>query len=128
MHYEKTRHPEHSGTESFMVTLALKEQDDLYDVRGTFVRFTIHPETVTLVWERRMQQGVCGEWRRVGYRPRGPFSAFEGPRVMKDGSLSTSDRQRAVVEVFSGSGLTAYAATLPHLEQLIAELEKNLPA
>jgi hypothetical protein len=47
---------------------------------------------------------------------------------MKDGSTSTSDKQRGMVEVFrSETRLTDYAASFPHLEQLIEELEGNLP-
>lgn len=131
MHFEMVGTPHHNGVETYRVAMALKDHGDRYDVKGAFVQFTIRPETVTLVWERDLVDGVTSSWQRVGYRPRGAFSAFVGPRVLKDGT--TSDMQEAMVEVWVGvvgkpERLTDYAASFPHLEQMIAELEKSLPA
>lgn len=131
MHFEMVGTPHHNGVETYRVTMALKDHGDWYDVKGAFVQFTIRPETVTLVWERDRVGDVLSSWQRVGYRARGPFSAFTGPRVLKDGT--TSDMQEAMVEVWGGRWgkphrLTDYAASFPHLEQMIEELEKNLPA
>ena len=126
MYFAKKGTPHHDGAETYRVTFVLKESGDQHDVRGAFVQFTIRPETVTLVWERWMQNGVLSEWRRVGNRPRGAFSAFEGPRVMKDGS--TSDKQRGVAEVFGARGLSAYAASFPDLQKIIDAVESDLPA
>jgi len=126
MYFEKASSPQHTGTETYSVTFTIKEQDDLYDVRGFGVQFTIRPETVTLVWERYRDDGVLAPWRRVGYRPRGAFSAFMGPRVLKDDT--TSDKQTGIVEVWGyKQQLSTYAASLPHLELMIEELEKQLP-
>lgn len=126
MYFELAQQAQHTGTETYTAAFALKEQGDRYDVRAAFVQYEIRPERVTLVWERYREDGVLGPWHRVGYRPRGAFSAFVGPRVLKDGS--TSDSQSGVVEVFGyHNKLTDYAASFPHLEQMIEELEKQLP-
>lgn len=127
MYFEKESGPHHSGTETYSVTFSLKEQDDLYDTRGFGVQFTFRPEKVTLVWERDRNNSGYEPWRRVGYWARGPWSGIAGPRVLKDGS--TSDKQQGVAQVFASYGkLSEYAASLPHLEQMIEELEKQLPA
>lgn len=125
MYFEKATRPVHNRDETYRVTFTLKEADDLYDVKGFGVQFTIRPETVTLVWERWKDGDHMVPWRRVGYRPRGAFSAFKGPRVLKNGD--TTDKQEGVAEVFGHRGLTDYARTFPHLEQMIEELESQLP-
>lgn len=126
MYFEKAAHPSHTRVETYRVTFFLKETDDLYDVQGFGVQFTIRPETLTLVWERWKDGDHMVPWRRVRHRPRGVFSAFKGPRVLKNGD--TTDKQEGVADVFGYEGLSAYARTFPQLEQMIEELEKNLPA
>lgn len=129
MYFEKSETDKHTGVETLVKTFEIREQDDLYDVRGAFVRFEIRPDTVTLVWERYGDGGTWGPWRRVSYGPRGPFSAVSGGWVLANGSVS--DKQRAVVEPYVdgkvGGELTAYAKSLPGLADLIERLEKTLP-
>lgn len=132
MYFDLKSRATHRVQEQYKISFVMKEGDDLYDVRAAFVQYTIRPGIVTLVWEREALDGVKTPWQRVGYRPREEFSSIAGGRVLKDDSVSTSDKQRGFVEVFQsrdlGGPLTQYADSLPHLEQMIAELEKNLPA
>jgi hypothetical protein len=121
--------PSHTGTERYAVMLGIKEQGDQYDVQGQRVEYTIRPQCVILIWERRHRDGKFTPWKRRLFGAMGSASRITGPRVLKDG---LSDKQEAYVNVFLdeqvGGRLTQYAAGLPHLEQMIAELEKNLPA
>lgn len=130
MYFEKTTHPRHEGVETYREFFLLKEQDDLYDVKGFGVQFTIRPEDMTLVWERYLDGGVPGPWRRVDYRPRGAFSAIRGPRVLKNGG--TTEKQDAFVLVFAdtalGGPLSRHASSMPGLEDLVKRLEAGLPA
>jgi hypothetical protein len=125
MFFELKTRPEHTGYEQYVVSFSFGEQDDLFDVKALGVQFEIRPETVTLIWERlRPTSEGYGQWRRV------TKSHISGHRVLKNGW--TSDKVTGVVEVFTssapGSPLTKYASGLPHLEQMIEDLEKNLPA
>lgn len=128
MYLEKSAHPKHTGTERYGVEFEIKESGNQFDVKGAYVKYKIRPETVLLAWERLRRDNGYGPWRRrtVGG---GGGSRIVGPRVLKDDS--TSDRFSTYVDVFAtsdvGGPLTTYAASLPHLEQMIAELEKNLP-
>lgn len=130
MYFEKAKTPSHSGTERYTVTFALKEQDDLYDTKGVYVEFEFRPEFVVLVWERDRDNHGYGSWVRKAYGVRSSGSRVLGPRVLKNGG--TSDRQQGYQPVFLteelGGPLSGYASSLPHLGQMIAELEKNLPA
>lgn len=130
MYFEKAKTPSHSGTERYAVTFALKEQDDLYDTQGVYVKFEFRPEFVVLIWERDRDNRGYGSWMRKAFGVRGGGSRIQGPRVLKDGSLS--DKQQGYQPVFLteelGGPLSGYATSLPHLEQMIDELEKNLPA
>jgi hypothetical protein len=122
MYFETDERPKHYGTETYRVSFLFKEQDDLYDVKGMYVQFTIRPEQVVLRWERERGQFGYGPWVRARSN-----SLINGSRVLKDGSLGV---QTSIVEVFAskelGGKLTQYAASLPHLEQMIEELEKKL--
>jgi hypothetical protein len=129
MYFELDSRARHTGTERYTVTYRLREQDDLYDVKGAFVQYTIRPETVRLTWERTHTDGVPTPWwRLMSYHGYG--SRITGPRVLKSGG--TSDTQDSYVDVFRreelGSPLTEYAASLPHLQQMIDDAEHHLPA
>lgn len=125
MYFENAKAASHCGTERYVRVFALKEQDDLYDTQGEGATFEFRPEFVVLIWERDRDNHGYGSWvRRAG------ASSIHGPRVLKSGD--TSDKRRGHRPVFIteelGGPLAGYAASLPHLEQMIAELEKNLPA
>lgn len=126
MHFELRDRAQHTGTEEYQVSFVITEQHDLYDVRGFGVQFKIRPEIATLVWERFLSGGTYGPWRRVHWSR---VSAIKGPRVLKSGG--TTDKQQGVVKVFVsadlGGRLSDYASGLPHLQQMIEELERNLP-
>lgn len=128
MHYESL-HPAHTGTERYAVVVYLKDQGDQYDVKGKNVTFMIRPERVILIWERQLRDGFLRPWRRRVFVARHTESRIVGPRVLKD---RLSDKQDAYVTVFAseelGDPLSPYAESLPGLPEIIAELEKNLPA
>lgn len=130
MYFEKSDHPSHTGTERYVVRFQVREQDDLYDVRGDYVQYEIRPVSVLLMWERTYRDGHYTPWERRATGRAWTQSRIMGWRVLKDGT--TSDKQEAYVRVFLddhlGGRLTEYAASLPHLEQMITDLEKNLPA
>jgi hypothetical protein len=129
MYFEKSTHPSYTGTERYALVFPFKEQGDLYDVKGNHVQYTIRPDRVVLIWERTHRDGHFSPWKRRVYGLPGTGSRIIGPRVLKDG---LSDKQEAYVDVFRdeevGGRLTEYAASLPHLEQMITELESKLPA
>lgn len=130
MYFELESHARHDGSEQYGVSFEILEQDDLYDTKGVYVNFEFRPEVVRLVWERFLKDGHYGPWQRRNLGVRGGGARIEGPRVLKGGS--TSDKTKGYQPVFKsadlGGPLSEYAASLPHLEQMIEELEKNLPA
>jgi len=126
MYFERPQPPVYRGSERYVVELEIREAGDAYDVKGTYVQFKIRPERVLLVWERYRTNEYWGEWkRRSSFRGGAKISGF---RVLKDGTTGT---QESYAELWgngpTGEPLTTYAKSLPHLEQLVAELEKNLP-
>ena len=125
MQYESRNHAQHTGSEQFAVSFNIAEKGALYDVKGTFVNFTIRPDTVTLVWERHRKNEGWGPWRRSNYRMKGAFSCVSGGRVLKNDSVSHI--QRSFAEVFKtsqvGGELTDYAKSLPGFPALVDMLE-----
>lgn len=119
MHFERLSHPEHAGRETYAVTYALKNQDDLYDVQGDYVKFTIRPEMLTLHWERYLGS----PWRIFdGY---GHGTRISGRRVLKSGDLGD---QVGYVSLFWQDELNEYAKSIPGLADLVAKAKSQLPA
>ena len=130
MHYDLDAAPQHTGSERYGVRFRLRlGGTDQYDVQGAYVKFKIRPRYVNLVWERHRNGDGYGPWQRRTDSFRGG-SKIEGPRVVKNNM--TSDKQDGHVGIFYSTSpedeLTGYAASLPGLAELIADVEKELPA
>lgn len=131
MHIESDGLPRHNGEETYIAEFELKGYGDQFDTPCNGVQVDFRPLRVKMIWVRYL--GVAndsyGPWNRVllGYRG---GSRISGPRILKDGS--TSARITGYTSIFRasplGSELTVYAASIPHLPALVAELERKLPA
>lgn len=121
MYLDLKERSQHTGRETFGVEFEIREQDDLYDHPGLYVKFEFRPETVRLLWERRLENGTRTPWERKFMGVRADGSCVTGPRVLKNGSLS--DSQTGYWAVFEqrevGGTLTKYALLLPTLAETV---------
>lgn len=115
---------QHTGTERYALSFAVNAQGPEHDTQGNYVQFTFRPEYVILKWER----SLGGVWRprlHSGVSQHTKGSRICGHRVLKDGSLG---EQEGWQDVWTSGRLSAYALSLPGLEELINTIAKELPA
>lgn len=115
---------QHTGTERYALSFAVNAQGSEHDIQGNFVQFTFRPEAVILKWERILG----GVWRprlHSGVGLHGKGSRICGRRVLKDNTLG---EQEGWQDVWTSRRLSAYALSLPGLEELIETITKELPA
>lgn len=126
-----TKRARHEGTETYRVVVEIDSEaveEGFYDLPVPYSRDNkiFRPRYVQLVWSRRSVAGVASEW--VLYRH---DCTVSGPVVLASGHLSERVTKRVPMLTYARNSppeLHNDVKNIPGLLDLLAEIEKDLPA